>query len=212
MSSTITPLAPKARAVYGAYATLRRRDLADQLTERLDAMHEFASSRSHTHAWDQAARHLAHATSAIAFVSAAPRKDRKDRHRIAVTVTMSAILAFERAHDVSLPYDDHGRYNPAPGTEYPFSVSDIGRAAVQLLGPDWDAESLPWGVGAYLDFKDQPGAGFTLGVDEDGDLYLADDLYDGSRTFFTDAVIIDGLPALAARIADTVRTLRADTD
>lgn len=45
-----------------------------------------------------------------------------------------------------LPQDDHGRYAPAPGTEYPFSISDIARAAAPLLGDDWQAEAGTWGA------------------------------------------------------------------
>ncbi|MFD6783563.1 hypothetical protein [Streptomyces diastaticus] len=40
-----------------------------------------------------------------------------------------------------IPFDVLGRYNPAPGTEYPFSVSDIARATAHMLGPEWDTES-----------------------------------------------------------------------
>lgn len=216
MSSTITPLAPKARAAHGAYTALRRRGLADELTERLAEMHEYASNRSSTRLWDQAVRHLTHASEAIASVSAAPRKDRREQHRIAATLTMSAILAFERAHDLSLPYDDHDRYNPAPGTEYPFAVSDIGRAAVQLLGPKWHAESLPWGVGAYIEEKGEH-YGYLLAVDTDGDpmtqgdLYISDDQRGGSRTELDGATAADGLDELAERVADLVLSLHTTT-
>ncbi|MDI3409284.1 hypothetical protein [Streptomyces cavernicola] len=209
MSSAISPLAPKARAAYSAYAT--RRDLADELADCLDAMHEYASNRNGTYLWDQAVWHLAHATEAIAFVSVAPRKDRRDRHRIAATVTMSAILAFERAYAMSLSYDEHGRYNPAPGSEYPFSVSDIGRATVQILGSTWHAESLPWGVGAYIEEQGEA-QGYTLAVDGDGDLYLGDDARGGDRTYMTDASAADGLDTLAERIADLVLSLHTTTD
>ncbi|MGC5042429.1 hypothetical protein ACLQ16_03830 [Streptomyces albidoflavus] len=211
MNLTITPLAPAARAAYGAYATLRRRALADELTDRLRAMHEYASKRANTPIWEQAVQHLDHATRAIASVETAPRKDRKALRQVAVTVTMSAILAFERAHDVTLPYDEHGRYNPAPGTEYPFSVSDIGRAAVQLLGPDWHAESTPWGVGAGIEHTDESVC-YLLAVDESGDLYVADDGHGGRRTDVEDAVASDGLDLLARRVADLVLSLHTAED
>ncbi|WP_370418953.1 hypothetical protein AB8O64_10885 [Streptomyces sp. QH1-20] len=207
MSSTTIPLASEARAACGAYVRLHRRDIADILTDRLGSMEKHASARAQAPAWNEAARHLRAATEAIASASATG-KDHRALRRTAAIMTLSAILAFEHAHLVSLPYDDHGRYHPAPGTEYPFSISDIGRAAVQLLGPDWHAESTPWGVGATIEHKDEPGAHFLLGVDEDGDLYVSANLRDESRTYLTDVCSAVGLPALAALVADTVHSIR----
>ncbi|WJV51718.1 hypothetical protein [Streptomyces flavofungini] len=115
---------------------------------------------------------------------------------------MDAIVAFERAHAA-----DHGRHQPAPGTEYDFSISDIGRAAVQLLGTPWHAESLPWGVSAHIGEEGKSGGGYLLAVDEDGGLYIADDARGGSRTELDGASAADGLPALAARVADIVTSL-----
>ncbi|MEV0437700.1 hypothetical protein AB0I84_40910 [Streptomyces spectabilis] len=205
MSSTISPLAPAARASHGAYATLRRQCHADELIDRLKAMREYAAERTTVPLWEMAVQHLDRATRAVASAQAAPRKDRKAEHRVAVTITMSAILAFERAHDVTLPYDEHGRYRPKPGTEYPFSVSDIAHAAVQILGPDWEAEALPWGVGARIE-EEGDEQGYTLAVDADGDLYLCDDARGGSRTYM-DGCAADGLAALAERVADLVLSL-----
>ncbi|MCX5078886.1 hypothetical protein OHA84_37325 (plasmid) [Streptomyces sp. NBC_00513] len=62
------------------------------------------------------------------------------------------------------------RYDPAPGTEYPFSISDIARQAVKLLGDDWHAESGYWGVTGEITTQD--GARFIVGVDHEGDLYV----------------------------------------
>ncbi|MFI1012600.1 hypothetical protein [Streptomyces sp. NPDC020965] len=113
------------------------------------------------------------------------------------------------AFATSLPCDDHGRYAPAPGTEYPFSVSDIGRATVQILGPDWHAESTPWGVAATVEHQGAPSVAYRLDVDRDGDLYVSvsADWGDESRVYLSDACSVDGLPALAHRVADALRSL-----
>lgn len=109
-----------------------------------------------------------------------------------------------------LPYDAQGRYNPPPGTEYAFSVSDIGRAAVRLLGDDWDAESHPWGVGADLYCITDPDAGCVLGVDEEHDLFVSFNRSKGKRTYLRDMWSSDGLEALAKGVADTVRSLSTE--
>lgn len=70
----------------------------------------------------------------------------------------------------TLDYDEHGRYMPAPGTEYPFSVSDIARATARLLGPDWMAESGAWGVSGTL--SGPHSADFAFFVDEESDLCI----------------------------------------
>ncbi|GHG80676.1 hypothetical protein [Streptomyces griseocarneus] len=208
MNTEVTPLAPAARAAYGVYATFpRRRDAATELAARLDRMLAYASARARMAVW---ARVVPQLDSAVADVqtAATTRRGRRALTRTARQTAQAAIEAFERAYAASLPYDDHGRYHPAPGTEYPFSVSDIGRAAVQLLGPDWHAESTPWGVGACIEHEDEPGANFLLAVDEDGDLYLWANLRGESRTYLTDVSSAFGLPAVAARVADAVRGIR----
>ncbi|MFE6461489.1 hypothetical protein ACFVP0_29015 [Streptomyces cinereoruber] len=122
-----------------------------------------------------------------------------------------------------LPHDEHGRYSPIPGTEYPFSISDVARAAVVLLGPDWHAESGSFGVtaiitGPYI-------GGFGLLVDGDGDLcieftrYEEDDwpespeLPDGVESYFGGVFLSeaasasDGLDFLAAQVTAAVRAV-----
>ncbi|MET8696870.1 hypothetical protein ABZV65_30520 [Streptomyces bauhiniae] len=112
-------------------------------------------------------------------------------------------------------------YRPAPGTEYPFSVSDIARATAPLLGADWHAESGPWGTTGRLSGPFI--ATFEIVVDE-GDLcltftrYLNDgwpqgpelpegvDVFDGGL-WFPDACSVDGLEALSAKVAATIRAL-----
>ncbi|MFI1201681.1 hypothetical protein ACH4VR_19880 [Streptomyces sp. NPDC020883] len=213
--NTTTPLAPEARAAYGVFATFpRRRHAADMLVQRLIPMQAHASARAeHTRAWKDAAQQLADAIDTVGTAVDALFVFGRPIRRAAFAIILDAIVAFEKAHAAFLPCDDHGRYAPEPGTEYPFSVSDIGRAAVQILGPAWDAESTPWGVGAYLQHRDEVD-GFLLCVDTegdpstDGDLYLADDADGGSRTYLPGVSAADGLPALASLIADTVRSIR----
>ncbi|MFJ9416659.1 hypothetical protein ACIRPT_21055 [Streptomyces sp. NPDC101227] len=138
----------------------------------------------------------------------------------AIRGAQDVIAGFERAAGIGQqrpltppPYDQHGHYNPAPGTEYPFSVADVGYAAVQLLGPTWQTEPVPWGVGAYLQ-HDAETYGYLMLVDTEcdpsshGQLYICDDLNSGSRSYLPDATAADGLDALASLVADTVRSLR----
>lgn len=217
--NTTTPLAPEARAAYGVFAAFpRRRYAADLLVQRLIPMRAHASARAeHTRAWKDAAQQLDGAVDAVDTAVDAPLVFGHPVRRAAVAIVLDAIVAFEKAHAAFLPLDDHGRYVPEPGTEYPFSVSDIGRAAVQILGPDWAAESTPWGVGAFLQYQDEA-FGYLLLVDTDGaphahgDLYMADDSNNGSRTYLPGVTAADGLPALAARIADIVRDLHSAQD
>ncbi|NGO67006.1 hypothetical protein [Streptomyces boncukensis] len=198
------------RVAYGVYAVFPYRSgVAAQLTERLGGMQEYASAqatRLDSPAWREAAARLFGAVVDVQIAAAARRGRRRPLHRAAVTATLDAIKAFETLHGNALPHDAQGRYSPEPGTEYPFSVSDIGRAAARLLGDDWDAESTPWGVGAFLEHEGTPG-GFTLGVDDEGDLYVNAELIDPSIIYLPDACASDGLDALAQLVADTVRSL-----
>ncbi|WP_406153051.1 hypothetical protein OG217_05155 [Streptomyces sp. NBC_01023] len=212
MSSTLTPLAPEARAAYGVFATFpRRRSAADLLIERITLMQAYAAARApYTRVWKEAASQLTGAIEATRTAVDTPLISGRPIRRAAVAIVVDAIVAFEKAHSRYLPHDDHGRYTPEPGTEYDFSVSDVGRAAVQILGPVWHAESTPWGVGAYLQLQDESD-GYLLAVDTEGDpsthgdLYLVDDM--GSRTYLPEACAADGLPALAELVATTVRGL-----
>lgn len=123
---------------------------------------------------------------------------------------------------IGTDYDEHGRYMPAPGTEYPFSVSDIARATARLLGADWTAESGPWGTTGTL--TGPHSADFTFLVDEESDLlidyrYSTDDdfpehpeLPDGvltcdSGVYLELASSTDGLDALAEKSAAAVRAI-----
>ncbi|MFJ6252639.1 MULTISPECIES: hypothetical protein [unclassified Streptomyces] len=128
-----------------------------------------------------------------------------------------------RLDPAPLPHDEHGRYSPIPGTEYPFSVSDVARAVVVLLGPDWHAESGSFGTAAII--AGPYIGGFGLLVDGDGDLciefaqYEEDDwpespeLPDGigrysEGVYLSEAASAsDGLDFLAAQVAAAVRAV-----
>lgn len=68
-----------------------------------------------------------------------------------------------------VPVDQHGHYNPALGTEYPFSIGDIAFATARVLGDGFTGDSGCWGVTGQVH-----GAGdsSTIGVDYEGDLCL----------------------------------------
>ncbi|MGW2657042.1 hypothetical protein ACWC1D_25720 [Streptomyces sp. NPDC001478] len=115
-------------------------------------------------------------------------------------------------------FDRDGNYCPPPGTEYPFAVSDIARAAVALLPDGWQAESRnSWGTCGSIFNSDRK---FTLLVDEDNDLCLdyrrlpderlPDVLPEGvvkylDGFFFELAAAADGLHSLAVKVAAAVR-------
>ncbi|MFE2184146.1 hypothetical protein [Streptomyces sp. NPDC059455] len=67
-------------------------------------------------------------------------------------------------------------YNPAPGTEYVYVLSDYGRAAARALGPGWGAESGFLGAWALIFYTEEPegsrlgGQSLRLFVDAEGDL------------------------------------------
>ncbi|MFE1206395.1 hypothetical protein ACFW5V_32430 [Streptomyces sp. NPDC058762] len=119
-------------------------------------------------------------------------------------------------------YDENGNYSPAPGTEYPFSISDIARATARLLGAGWRAESGYWGVtGAIAGPYDSE---FEFVVDYDGDLsitytpYEVDSFPDepelpenvkdcGEGVYLERACVADGLDTLAERSAAAIRAV-----
>lgn len=97
-------------------------------------------------------------------------------------------------------------YDPAPGIEYPFAISDIARAAAKLLGDGWSVESGYWGVTGRL--TTPAGDLVTVGVDDEGDLYVS-----GppalEPNYLRDATATDGVDALAELVAQTSRELTA---
>ncbi|MFD6113765.1 hypothetical protein ACFWG0_27155 [Streptomyces yangpuensis] len=100
------------------------------------------------------------------------------------------------------------RYDPAPGSEYPFSISDIARQAVKLLGDGWHAESGYWGVTGEITTRD--GTRFIVGVDHEGDLYVHADK-NAEPTFlleyFDSTSASDGLEEVATRVVAVVLDL-----
>ncbi|SEE82861.1 hypothetical protein SAMN05216483_6684 [Streptomyces sp. 2131.1] len=114
-------------------------------------------------------------------------------------------------------------YEPAPGTEYPFSISDIARATAQLLGPGWSAESGPWGVYGVISGHPYV-ADFVIEVDYEGDLTISYTGYEDDSlpespelpegvadrpggVYLVEAYAGDGLKALAERAAAALRAV-----
>ncbi|MFD0440607.1 hypothetical protein [Streptomyces chartreusis] len=202
MRITIAPHAPEARAAHGGYSAFPVR-VAPLLAMRLTVMREYAASRNHMAVWADTAKQVHEAIAAVCFAQVARR--RKYR-RIASRVALDAIVAYETAYAVSLSRDEAGHYHPEPGTEYPFAVSDIGRAAADLLGNEWFADSGSWGVRAYLQ-ADGESDGYTLAVSDSGVLHI-ETLPEAHRTDVVDVWSSDRLGDIAARVADTIRELR----
>ncbi|MFB6529862.1 hypothetical protein [Streptomyces sp. NPDC056399] len=205
---TASQLAADARVTHRTYAAFLHRD-PSELIDRLDEMCDYAALRSSEQPWGVALQRLTRALRALSPAPARPTASSRAEHQAATTAALNAIVAFEEADavTVTLPHDEHSRYVPAPGTEYPFHVSDIGRAAVQLLGSHWHAESSSFGVGAHLTRMGSV-RGFYLGVDEEGDLFLEDQDDSNRRSHFLYCSAADGLLPLAHRVADRIREIR----
>jgi hypothetical protein len=202
MRITVAPHAPEARAALGGYSAFPVR-VAPLLAMRLTVMREYAASRNHLAVWADAAKQVHEAIAAVCFAQVGRR--RKYR-RIASRVALDAIVAYEKAYADSLVRDAAGHYHPEPGTEFPFAVSDIGRAAADLLGAEWSADSGSWGVRAYLQADDED-HGYALAVSDSGVLHVVT-LPEGRRIDVVDVWSSDRLGDIAARVADTIRELR----
>ncbi|MEV6680704.1 hypothetical protein AB0N09_28140 [Streptomyces erythrochromogenes] len=103
-------------------------------------------------------------------------------------------------------------YEGAPGAEYVFSVSDIARAARSLLGDGWDAASGFWGVTGVV--AAPSGMDYLVAVDSTGgsnhgDLYVQDDR-PYPLAYLAELTAAHGLDAVAAAVADVIRTAEAD--
>jgi hypothetical protein len=167
---------------------------------RLTVMREYAANRNHIAVWADTFEQVHGAISAVCFAQVTRR--RKYR-RIASRVALDAIVAYEEAYSLSLARDAAGHHHPEPGTEFPFAVSDIGRAAADLLGDEWSADSGSWGVRSYLQ-ADGDDDGYTLAVSDRGVLYV-ELLPVAHRINLVDVWSNDGLGNIAARVADTIR-------
>jgi hypothetical protein len=104
-------------------------------------------------------------------------------------------------------------YDPAPGTEYRYVISDYARAAARVLGVGWGSESgwygafgLIWGprvdhILVYVD-TDPDCGGLTVAVGSGFDrVERLVDLPDGAPSD------LDELQVVAEHIASTVRSL-----
>ncbi|MCA1217390.1 hypothetical protein [Streptomyces sp. 8L] len=202
MRVTIVPHAPEARAALGGYSTAPTR-VAPLLATRLTMMRQYAASRNHVAAWADTTQRMEEAILAVCFAQVARR--RKYR-RTASSVALDAIVAYEKAYVAFLSRAEEGHYHPEPGTEYPFAVSDIGRAAADRLGKEWFAESGSWGVRAYLQ-ADGEYVAYTLGVSDIGALYI-ETLPKAFRTEVADVWPSSRLSDIAARVAYSIRELR----
>jgi hypothetical protein len=136
-------------------------------------------------------------------------------HQIAGAAS-SLITCFEQAAGITAeaaPVLDgpHGPW-PEPSTGGPCSLADIGDAAAQLLGPNWSAQPLSWGVESCIQ-QDNDTFGYMLGVNECRCcLALSDESRGGDRTEVAGATAADGLGTLARHVADLVLSLRSTTD
>ncbi|MGW3491621.1 hypothetical protein [Streptomyces sp. NPDC001054] len=110
---------------------------------------------------------------------------------------------------LGLPTDHLGRDCPPPGTQFPYSVSDIGHAAVRLLGESWTCEPGAVGVSATFAHDD---CSFAIGMDDDGDLWVGDLDPDGPRSWVMDLYVLmrDGLGVVADSVARRVRQLHEE--
>ncbi|MFF5304826.1 hypothetical protein ACFY5F_36260 [Streptomyces sp. NPDC013161] len=205
MHLAITPLAPAARAALGGYSAFPVR-LAPLLMTRLTEIREYASARCHIAVWAETADRVDDALAAVCLAHLAPLGRRRKSRAFASDIVLDAITTYEEAYTVSLLLGAAGLQLPEPGTEFPFSVSDIGRAAADLLGDEWSASSGLWGVRAYLQADEEDG-GYTLAVSDSGVLHIAT----APEVYRTDIFAVwpsDGLGSIAARVASVIRELR----
>ncbi|MFG2603139.1 hypothetical protein ACGFT2_06235 [Streptomyces sp. NPDC048514] len=202
MLNTIAPHIPEARAAHCGYSAFPVR-VAPLLTMHLTVMREYAAARSHVAVWADTAKQVNEAIAAVCFAQVGHR--RKYR-RLASRVTLDAILAYEKAYAASLSRDEAGYCHPESGAEFPFAVSDIGRAAAGLLGSEWAAVSECWGVRANLQ-TDSESHAYTLAVTDSGVLHI-ETLSEAHHINLAGVWPSDGLVDIAARVADTIRELR----
>ncbi|WP_416969414.1 hypothetical protein [Streptomyces sp. 4F14] len=202
MLTVSAPHAAEALSAHRSYTAFPIR-VAPLLTTHLTAMREYAERQSHIALWADTACQVHYAICAVCFSQSELRPKYR---RIAGRVVLNAIVAYEEAYVGSLARDEAGEYHPAPGTEYTFSISDIARAAADLLGEKWCADSGAWGVRGYLQ-ADGESHGYTLGVALSGVLHVETSPEGDGRDLF-DVCSADRLSSLAVRVADAIRELR----
>ncbi|WP_225631400.1 hypothetical protein [Streptomyces solaniscabiei] len=119
-------------------------------------------------------------------------------------------------------FDANGNHCPAPGTEHPFSVSDIARASARLFGDGWTAESGCWGVAGtwpvparppsrfHIDDEDDLTSAYSYSTDDDfpGDPQLAEGVIKCDvGAYLEHAVASEGLHSLAERSAAAIHAI-----
>ncbi|WP_432091428.1 hypothetical protein [Streptomyces sp. NRRL F-5630] len=111
---------------------------------------------------------------------------------------------------LALPRDAAGRDCPAPGAQFPYSVSDIGHAVVRLLGESWTCEPRTAGVSATVTHDD--GTCIAIGVGEEGYLWIGDTDTDGMRWWELEMHLLtrEGLGATAEYVARQVQRLHKE--
>ncbi|MEU6379603.1 hypothetical protein [Streptomyces sp. NPDC046909] len=207
MQPAVAPLAPAARAAHGGYSAYPVR-LAPLLITRLTEIGAYASARCHLAVWAETADLVDDARAAVCLAHLAPLGRRRKYRAFASRIVLDAITAYEEAYTLSLLLDAAGHYHPEPGTEFPYSVSDIGRAAADLLGDKWSADSGSWGVRSYLQ-ADGENNGYALAVSDSGVLHIETlPLPEAHRVDLFAVWPCDGLGNVAARVADAIRELR----
>ncbi|MFD5790476.1 hypothetical protein ACFWH1_28120 [Streptomyces sp. NPDC127037] len=124
-------------------------------------------------------------------------------------------------HDTTVaPVTVQGDDGPPPGTEFPFSISDVARAVARRLGDGWSVETGSWGMTATVTSPD--GIDFKFYVDEEDDLIveywpgddfpespeLAADFRECDNGIYLElARHSDGLDHLAGRYAEAIRAV-----
>ncbi|MEV0220700.1 hypothetical protein [Streptomyces sp. NPDC050704] len=88
-----------------------------------------------------------------------------------------------------------------------FTVWDIARAALAGLDGQWSAEPGPWWVSSKV--QDTAGHSFTVGVDDEGILYVCPEgyVFDRNTAFMYRLTKDDGLAVAAEAVADAIRRL-----
>ncbi|MFD3514847.1 hypothetical protein [Streptomyces sp. NPDC058657] len=100
-------------------------------------------------------------------------------------------------------------YDPSPGTEYAYPLSDYARAARRFLGSDWGAES-GWHGASGLLFTRDARVSLRLAVDHEDDLHLDGFDASGPRTIYIMAEQRpEGPPSDAEDMAEWGRAIAA---
>ncbi|MCX4561703.1 hypothetical protein [Streptomyces phaeochromogenes] len=88
-----------------------------------------------------------------------------------------------------------------------FTVWDIARAAAAKFDGQWSTEPGPWWVSSKV--EDTAGHSFTVGVDDEGILYVCPEgyVFDRNTAFMYRLTKEGGLAVAAEAVADAIRKL-----